>query len=304
LNTSSLSAATRGTPRVALVTCRELPDLDPDDRLLLGPLRGRGVSVDAVAWDDPAADWAGYDLAVLRSTWDYPRRRDAFLDWTRRVPALANPAGIVAWNTDKRYLAGLAAGGVPVVPTTWLDPAGPPWSPPTAGEYVLKPAIGAGSVDTGRYDLAAPGHRRLAERHAARLRAAGRTVMIQPYLSAVDTYGETALLYLGGRFSHAIRKGPLLHGPDEGVDGLYRPEEISPREPTADELAVAGKALAGVPDATDLLYARVDLIPGPDGAPRLIELELTEPSLFLGYAPGAPARLADAIVAALGAGCS
>ncbi len=298
---SSLSAAARGNPRVALVTCRELPDLDPDDRLLLEPLRAHGFTVDGVAWDDPTADWAGYDLAVLRSTWDYPRRRDAFLHWTRTVPALANPAAVVAWNTDKRYLADLAAAGVPVVLTVWLDPADPPWAPPAGGEYVIKPAVGAGSVDTGRYDLGAAGHRELAERHAARLQAAGRTVLIQPYLPAVDTYGETALLFLGGRFSHAIRKGPLLDGPDEGVAGLYRPEEITPREPTAEERALAEKALTAAPFGTDLLYARVDMIPGPHGAPRLIELELTEPSLFLGYAPGAADRLAGAIADRLSA---
>ncbi|OLE23986.1 MAG: hypothetical protein AUG44_20615 [Actinobacteria bacterium 13_1_20CM_3_71_11] len=294
-----MSAAARGTPRVALVTCGELPDLDPDDRLLLDPLRARQVTVDAVAWDDPAADWDRYDLAVLRSTWDYVPRRDAFLDWLPTVPALANPAGIVAWNTDKRYLADLARAGVPIVPTTWLEPGAPPWIAPETGEYVVKPAIGAGSVDTGRYDLADPGHRRLAGAHAARLRAAGRTIMIQPYLSAVDTRGETALIYLGGSFSHAIRKGALLDGPDEGVKGLYRPETITARQPSAAELAVGDRVLAAVPDGTDLLYARVDLIPGPDGAPRLIELELTEPSLFLQHGPRAPTRLAESIVARL-----
>jgi hypothetical protein len=294
-----MSTAARGNPRVALVTCQELPDLDPDDRLLLDPLHAREVAVDAVAWDDPAADWGRYDLAVLRSTWDYVPRRGAFLDWLRAVPALANPAGVVAWNTDKRYLADLAAAGVPVVPTTWLEPGGAPWTAPAVGEYVVKPAVGAGSVDTGRYDLADPEHRRLAEGHAARLRTAGRTVMIQPYLSAVDTRGETALIYLGGTFSHAIRKGALLDGPDEGVRGLYKPETITAREPSPAELAVGDRVLAAVPDGTDLLYARIDLIPGPDGEPRLIELELSEPSLFLRYGRGAPTRLAESIVARL-----
>jgi hypothetical protein len=123
--------------------------------------------------------------------------------------------------------------------------------------------------------------------------------MIQPYLSAVDTRGETALVYLGGTFSHAIRKGALLDGPDVGVEGLYKPETITAREPSPAELAVGDQVLAAVPDGTDLLYARVDLIPGPDRAPRLIELELTEPSLFLQYGPGAPNRLAESIVARL-----
>ena len=108
--------------RLALVTCATLPDLDPDDRLLLEPLRHLGVDVTAAIWDDPTVDWAGFDLAVIRSTWDYPARRDVFVDWARRVPRLANPADVIVWNTDKRYLADLAAAGIPIVPTTWLAP--------------------------------------------------------------------------------------------------------------------------------------------------------------------------------------
>ncbi|MFD0788585.1 hypothetical protein ACFQZ8_32110, partial [Micromonospora azadirachtae] len=133
---------------------------------------------------------------------------------------------------------------------------------------------------------------------------AGRVTMVQPYLAAVDTAGETALLFLAGErgleFSHAIRKGPMLTGPDFGVDGLYRPEEITARTAALEQLAVARKTLASVPGGTGrLLYARVDLIPGPDGRPVLVELELTEPSLFLGHGDGAADRLADAIISRL-----
>ncbi|MFG1950773.1 RimK family alpha-L-glutamate ligase [Micromonospora sp. NPDC048830] len=292
--------STRGEPRVALVTCTELPDLDPDDRLLLAPLAGRGVTVSAAAWDDPAADWAAHDLVVLRSPWDYAPRRDEFVAWADTVPRLANPADVVRWNTDKRYLAELSAAGVPTVPTAWVAP-GESWEPPAAGEYVVKPAVSAGSQDTGRYDLADPEHRSLAAAHLRRLSDAGRLAMVQPYLSAVDADGETALLFLAGphglRFSHAIRKGPMLTGPDLGVAGLYKPEVITPRTATPEQLAVAERVLAAVPGGPRrLLYARVDLIPGPDGGPVLVELELTEPSLFLGYADGAPDRLADAVL--------
>ncbi|MEV4813637.1 ATP-grasp domain-containing protein [Micromonospora avicenniae] len=294
----------RGKPRVALITCGELADLDPDDGLVLAPLAARGVGAEPVVWDDPAADWAAYDLAVLRSPWDYMPRRDEFVAWAQRVPRLANPADVVRWNTDKRYLDELSAAGVPTVPTAWVGP-GESWTPPAdSGEYVIKPAVSAGSQDTGRYDLADPEHRGLAVAHVRRLSAAGRVTMVQPYLTAVDTAGETALLFLAGRqglaFSHAIRKGPMLTGPDFGVDGLYRPEEITARTATEEQLAVAAKTLAAVPGGSDrLLYARVDLIPGPDGRPILVELELTEPSLFLGHSAGAADRLADAILTRL-----
>jgi hypothetical protein len=255
------------------------------------------VAVEPAVWDDPSVDWAVYDVAVVRSTWDYYPRRDDFLAWAARVPRLANPAPVLAWNTDKRYLCDLASAGVPVVPTTWIEP-GELWTPPSTGEVVVKPAVSGGGVDTGRYDLSNPAERRMAGAHASRLVDAGRLVMVQPYLAAVGEHGETALIWLAGRYSHAIRKGPLLTGPDVGVDGLYRQEEITAREPTTEELTAAERVLAAVPfDPADLLYARVDLIPDATGAPLLLEIELTEPSLFLGTTPGAADRFAEAITA-------
>ncbi len=281
------------TGRVALVTCAELPGLDSDDRLIIPPLEATGINVDAVVWDDRSVGWAGYDLVVLRSTWDYVRRRDAFIAWASQIPHLANPVEVVTWNTDKRYLADLAAARVATVTTRWFGP-GDAAALPEAGEWVVKPAVGAGSLDAGRYDLADSRHRELASAHVARMTAAGRVAMVQPYLAAVDTEGETAVLYLGGNYSHAVRKGPMLPGPEITTEGLYRPEEITPREASPAELDLAAKALAVVPGGP-LLYARVDLIPGPDGEPLVVEVELTEPSLYLGTAAGAAQRFADAI---------
>jgi hypothetical protein len=288
-----------GYRRVAFATCLDMPDLATDEVATREPLAALGITLEAAAWDDPQIDWSGYDLVVLRSTWNYIRRHEDFVAWARAVPRLANPAEVVAWNTDKQYLRDLAAAGVPVVPTAWIAPDDH-WVMPAAGEWVIKPAVSGGSRDTGRYAAADPVHRELAAAHLARLRSSGRLAMVQPYLAAVDVAGETALLFLGGAYSHAVRKGPLLDGPDRGQDDrLFRPEAITAREPSAPERALAQQALAAVPGQPALLYARVDLIPGPDGAPILVELELTEPSLFLDHSDGAPARLADAIAAAL-----
>lgn len=248
-----------------------------------------------VVWDDPAVDWEAFDLVVVRTAWDYPDARDAFVAWARRVPRLANPAEVIAWNTDKRYLGELAGAGLPVVPTTFVAP-GEPFAAPAADEIVVKPTVSAGARSTARY-RAADGD--AAAAHVARLHAAGRTAMVQPYLDAVDTAGETALLYLGGELSHAIRKGPLLAHGTEGPSGLFAEEDITPREPSEAERALGADVLAAVTERFgELLYARVDLLPAADG-PRIVEVELTEPSLFLGHAAGAPARLADAIAARL-----
>jgi hypothetical protein len=291
------------TATVAFVTCAAIPDLEPDDRLVIEPLAALDIAVEPAVWDDPTVDWDRFDLAVLRSTWDYSPRRDAFVAWAHSVPRLANDAATIGWNTDKHYLRELTTDGLAVVPTSWVTPTDT-WPAPTGGEWVIKPAISAGSKDSGRYDLADPAQRAHAIAHVDRLALAGRVTMIQPYLSAVDTYGETALVFIGGTYSHAIRKGPLLDGPDFGMEGLYKPEDITPRAPSGAERDLAKQVLNALPPhVSPTLYARVDLVPGPDGDPVLIELELVEPSLFFenapatDHTPSAAARFAAEIAA-------
>jgi hypothetical protein len=289
---------------VALGTFSGFPTLWEDDRLLLAPLDALGVAAEPAVWDDAGVDWAAYDLVVLRSAWDYPPRRDEFVAWCAARGNLANPADVVAWNTDKRYLSELAEAGVPVIPTTVVEPPGRfPHGLP--GDVVIKPAVGAGSVDAGRYRLKDPAENAAFQDHLRRLIDAGRAVLLQPFMPAIERAGETALVYLNGgtglRFSHAARKGAMLSGPDEGVVGLYKEERIDPATASAAQLAVAERALGAVPGGRDrLLYARVDLVPDDSGAPILIELELTEPSLFFGTSDGAAERFAAAVAGAAG----
>ncbi|HEX5923515.1 MAG TPA: hypothetical protein VFY45_06760 [Baekduia sp.] len=274
-----------GTSRVALATCSFFPDGDADDAGLPAAIGG---DVTFAVWDDPAVDWAAFDLVVVRSTWDYQERRDAFLAWARGIgERLVNPPGVLAWNTDKHYLHELAVAGLPVVPTTLVTPGAAFTAP--AGEYVVKPTISAGSRDTARF-AAGDGDRAAAL--VAAIHAGGRTAMVQPYVASVDARGETALLFFDGAFSHAIHKGPLLRPGAEPTSEVFAAETIESRTPTEAELAVAGRIVddaarrlgSGLP-----LYARIDLVEDSDGAPLLLELELTEPSLFFA---GEAARLA------------
>jgi glutathione synthase/RimK-type ligase-like ATP-grasp enzyme len=241
-------------------------------------------------------EWS-FDLVVLRSTWDYAERRDDFLDWIDRLPRVLNAPEVVRWNTDKRYLDELAAAGLPVVPTRFLEP-GEPLDPP-ASRFVVKPSVSAGGRQTASYEA----HElELARRHLETLHAAGRAAMVQPYLEGVDSVGEAALIWLGGEYSHAVTKSALLRRGQQPGSGLYLEETIAMRSPSGDERDVAERVLAGLPfEARQLLYARVDLLPTDEG-PVVLELELTEPSLFLGYEPAAADRLADGIAAALRAG--
>jgi glutathione synthase/RimK-type ligase-like ATP-grasp enzyme len=283
---------------VALVTCSRLPDLDPDDRALLAPLAELGLHGVPVVWDDPSVDWDRFAVSVLRSTWDYTENREEFVAWARAVPRLANSAAVVEWNTDKRYLRSLADDGVAIVPTTWLSP-GDDVPLPTAGEHVVKPSIGAGSLDAGRYDLADAGARERALAHAKRLLSARQTVMLQPFAAAIEERGETGVIFVGGEFSHAIRKAVTLTAEEPNtVDALYVEERIEARRASPAEIDIARRAIAVAQRATgerDLLYVRVDMVPDDSGEPMIMELELTEPSLFMATDPGAPQRFAAAI---------
>ncbi|MDQ3592818.1 MAG: hypothetical protein M3386_07960 [Actinomycetota bacterium] len=280
-------------PRVLLATCAEMPAGDEDEQVAIAALRAAGVGAQPAVWDDPAVDWSGADLVIVRSTWDYTLRRAEFLAWARSVPRLANPAEVLAWNSDKTYLRQLADAGLPVAPTRWYEPGDDVQVP--AGDVVVKPTVSAGAKDTQRHRDAAA-----ARAHAAALLDTGRAVMVQPYLDAVDSAGETGLVWMADRFSHAFGKGALLAAGAGATDGLYAVEQIEARQPSRAERETAEHvldALAALSPAGrgDLLYARVDLVPGPSGEPVLLELELTEPSLWFVADASAPARWVEAV---------
>jgi O-ureido-D-serine cyclo-ligase len=291
--------------RVALVSARAARALDEDMPPLLAAFAAAGVSAEIADWDDPQVRWGGFDAALLRSAWDYTERLSEFLAWVERTAAvttLLHPPAVVRWNSDKHYLAQLAQQGLPTVASRFCEPHEEAAQALEAflaqqheAELVVKPAVGAGSRDTRRHARTA---RPQILGHMRKLLDAGRSVLLQPYLPSVDHEGETALIYLDGRFSHAIRKGPLLPAGAPATAALFAPEEITARAAGSDERSVAEGILARLPFGT-LLYARIDLIRGAHGEPRLLELELTEPSLFFAHAPGSADRLAAATLARL-----
>ncbi len=264
-------------PRIVLAGCAALPEGDGDDAGLIAALRGRGLHARWLAWDDPATLAA--DLVILRAAWDYIDRLEEFLDWAARVPHLLNVLAVVSWNVDKLYLADLAAAGVPTVPSAFFAPGERVRIPD--GEVVVKPSVSAGSVGALRFSDSAQ-----ASAHARALQAAGRTALVQPYDPRVGD-GETALVFLGGEQSHAFTKTAILPPPGDAPafdeSGTYAEERLRPAEPDFELWDLGHAALAAAAshvgiEPAELLYARVDIIGGSQD-PRLLELELVEPSL-------------------------
>jgi hypothetical protein len=282
--------------RIAFATCSAHPHGRPDDAHAAAI-----VEADQHVWDDPEVDWAAYDRVLIRSVWDYSHRPAEFLEWCRRVgpQRLRNGPELIAFNLDKRYLGRL---GVPVVPTTFLAPGAS--LEQFDSEVVIKPNISAGARNTGRFGA---GDFNEALELVSRIHESGRVALVQPYLEKVSEAGETAIVFLGGVRSHTLIKRAVLrdlgvaplsalaHGP---AAVMLEPDLVVPGVATAAEFALAEAVHAEVSRRFGTpVYARVDMVPGADGKPVLLELEAMEPNLYLDLSPGAARRLAEAVLA-------
>jgi hypothetical protein len=292
----------RRTPRIAFATAppEYLGSNDTDRPLHEEAAAVAGVELDHLVWSDPAAAWDRYDLVVVRSTWDYLDHLEPYLAWLAAMDGLGtlqNPGRVIAWNLDKRYLLELATAGVPVIPTrVCADRDGV--ADVLAGgteEVVVKPVVSAGSRLTGRFAPDDPAARVLAEE----ILATGTDVLVQPAVASVAAGGEVSTLVFGGTVSHTVRKGPLLALGGGLIGGTYAehvvPEVLTPSRRAAVEEAVGvvGRLVGDRFGVTEpLLYARVDVVTLDDGSDVVLEVELAEPSFFLGAVPDAAARFA------------
>lgn len=253
---------------------------------IAAPLRAAGLEVEARDWA-AAGDLACFDLVLPLLAWGYPFAPEA---WGRAVDRweadgvrLQNPAPVLRWNADKIYLERLGARGAPVVPTRHVDRLTLEALDAAARAFgtellVAKPRISSSAWRTIRWSPGGP----IGDGPQG-------AAMVQPFLPGIERTGEISMIYFGGAFSHAIAKRP------QPGDFRVQPEYdgiITPHSPAGDERAAASLILAAV--EAPLLYARIDLVRGLDGAPLLIELELIEPDLYLGYDRDAGPRLAAA----------
>jgi len=281
---------------VCLVTCAELPAPDPDTPLLAAALRDAGRAVDVRDWRDPDVDWSDARMTVLRSPWDYIDHLDAFLDWAARVDQVSdlwNPLELLRWNTHKAYLLDLRARGAPIVPTVVLlggsaasldaicDAQG--WN-----AVVVKPAVASGSKGAYRAEVGD----RAAQLHLDELLGTG-DVLVQQFVPAIEDDGEWSVVLVDGVVAHGLRKRP--------ASGDYRVQEewggnTELVEPTASLAELATRVCAILP--APALYARVDIV-AIGGNWHVMEVEATEPSLWLDLAPDTTRLLADAIGARL-----
>lgn len=275
---------------LAIATCSKLPEWEVDDAPLHTALTDRGHEVAQVPWDADV-DWSSFDGVLIRTTWDYTARRDAFVAWCHRLgDRIHNPAAVVAWNTHKGYLRELEAKGVPIVPTVWLDQGAPVVLPDDlSGTVFLKPAVAANAEGTAKFSA----NDEALRLHAEALVAVG-DAMLQPFLTRVGSDGERSAIVIDGAVTHCVRKIPAA-GDYRVQDDWGASDEAY--TPNAAERQLIDTTLVALPQG--LLYARIDWLLADDGTPWINEVELVEPSLFFRHGPGAAEALAVAWLARL-----
>jgi glutathione synthase/RimK-type ligase-like ATP-grasp enzyme len=252
---------------------------DVEHNGLLDFLKQKGLDIRKEDWDDERVDWSQYQCIILKSPWDYVEKMQLFDKWLKKIEGLnillLNPAAIVRWNADKHYLKDIAAAGLKVLPTEFLE-AGQTFDPQQhftafkTTKIVVKPCISGASKNTfvvtrdstGKIDTI----NKLLEEEA---------MMVQPFMSQINDEGEWAFLFFNGQFSHALLKTP--------ASGDFRCQQqfggaVTAKNPDAKQLAAAKQYVDEF--AKGCLYARVDGLM-IDGEFCLMELELIDPYLFL-----------------------
>ena len=279
--------------KIAYVVGNEdLTDPDPDLDIPFAIKAAEQIKIDLVFanWNDKSIAWESFDAAVIRSAWDYVPVRDEFLEFAKNVETktkLFNSYEVMKWNTNKTYLSILENKGVPIIPTKFannLDEALPAikWAFEKASAVAIKPTVGAGARLAGKA---------LTEEEAIeyvkRILEAKRTVIIQPYISSVDDEGEKAIIVINGEISHAAKKVPAL---TKGGHG----DAAGQLEITSEMKDIVKTISSAVSEWNDLLFARVDVVRMGEKL-VLMELELTEPWLFMQFRPEAGVDLFKAL---------
>ena len=276
---------------IALVSCEDLPGWEVDDQPLIDALEEKDITVHRPAWT-AKIDWNQFDISVIRTTWDYHSRKDAFLEWCETVPRLYNNSEIIEWNTHKSYLHELEQKGVTIAPTIWVNRDEQSdimqiMKTLKATNGFIKPQVGACASDTLRFNVDELDQAQQflnANKH--------QDMMVQAYMKSVETVGELSAIFIDREFTHGVQKIP--------VQGDYRVQDDfgardTPYTFTTNELTTMQKTLLSVPQHDELLYARFDYLRDCEGNLVLNELELVEPSLFFRHSKNSAIRFAEAI---------
>lgn len=271
--------------KIALVTYQDKGayntiNVNNEDNQIINYLTEKGLKISKEIWNDEKVEWKNYDLAILKSPWDYFDLIKDFYAWLNKIESLnlklLNPLATVRWNTDKHYLQDIEKAGLKVTPSIFLTKGDDIklhqyFDSYKTDQFIVKPAVSGGSKNTFKVTTANADE--INEKLTALVEI--EDFIVQPFLKEIEEDGELSFLFFNGKFSHALVK--------KAAKGDFRVQAtfggtVHPQQPSDELVATAQKYIDQF--AKGCLYARVD------GAMVnnefvLMELELIEPFLFL-----------------------
>ena len=280
--------------KIGLLTCEKLPELTPEDRLLIPELAKHNITATAVIWDDKNIQWGEFDYLIFRNTWDYFEKESAFNNWLELIEKLGvktlNSIDIIKNNKHKFYLREMEKQGVKILPTLFLEKTNRlnlnGIIPDHWKKMVLKPAFSAGSYLTQVFEI------KDIEKINAQYKniASEKELLLQKFMPEIQTLGETSFLFFNKKFSHAVNKKP--------TEGDFRIQvqfggKYTLIHPEQELIEKAQKIVNQFPD--NLLYARVDGII-IENELHLMEVECIEPDLYFNLSEGALPRYVNAVL--------
>lgn len=269
--------------KIALVTYKKQEKFNQgvshdEEADLIKFLKGKGLDVISCIWNDSTVDWSIFNVALIKSPWDYHNHLSEFLSWAEKLKnldiQLLNPFEIIEWNSHKKYLQSIAEKGLPVFPSEYLEKGSlfhaDLFEQFRTDKLVVKPCVSAGAQNTvllNKADLEQP---------VLAINELLRTAdyIVQPFVEEIKD-GEWSFIFFNGKYSHCSLKTPKQL--DFRVQH-YHGGTISYPTPLPLHIKQAAAYLQDLPAAT--LYARVDGVLIKDSF-ELMELELIEPYLFL-----------------------
>lgn len=268
---------------VAILSSKKWQNKVTDDILLKQELNKNKINASIIAWDEEH-DYSKYDLIIIRSIWGYEENIELFENFlntlTKNNVKILNSVSIMQNNYYKeKQFELLDKYDIPHIKTVFIHEKCKDIvalvKENIEDEMIIKPSISASGKNT--YLLNSKNERKniisLNEVNS-KYKEINKTtsLMLQPFIKEIDE-GEISLVYIEGKFSHAVKRFPSVFNENKGISYITNVPK---------SLLELGYKVLEIKEYQGALYERIDVVK-INKEYIVMELELVEPDIFIRY---------------------
>ncbi|MCE7295642.1 hypothetical protein LZX39_04540 [Campylobacter coli] len=257
-----------------IATCKAYKEGNEVLKKLKAKLENLHYQCELKAWQEIRVRHLAQNTLILPlAVWDYSLEYANFLHFLNELErakiSILNPSEILKMNADKSYLKILEEANLPIIDSIIFkqneefDLSLIPFQ-----KAVIKPLVGQSGYKVRFLEQKIPTKEEFL--HGA---------LIQPFIESVEELGEFCFIFFGGKFNYAIHRQTQK---DWRANSNYGVKIAPLKNPSKAHIDLALKVLKAL-KSSNLLYARVDLLPQKNGNVLINEVELIEPSLYFDF---------------------